>query len=290
MSDLFDFEREPDEYAVMGNPISHSKSPAIHTAFAEQTRQSIRYRAIQVDPGGFEQAVGHFFAAGGKGLNVTVPFKQDAWRLANNLSERARVAGAVNTLKPEDDGKLFGDNTDGIGLVRDLENNLGIEITGKKILLLGAGGAARGVLLPLLDEKPASLAIANRTASKADELVEQFKAQHNTGEILSGTGFAELSKQPFDIVVNATSASLEGNLPDIPADCIANASIVYDMMYGKNPTPFLMWATKMGAQQTSDGLGMLVEQAAESFFIWRNVKPDTQDVIKKIRDKINAEN
>ncbi|WP_455376082.1 hypothetical protein, partial [Kaarinaea lacus] len=154
---------------------------------------------------------------------------------------------------------------------------------------LGAGGAARGVLLPLLDEKPACLVIANRTASKAEELVEQFKAQRNTDEKLSGTGFDELKKLQFDIVINATSASLEGNLPAIPADCITNASIVYDMMYGKNPTPFLMWAKKMGAQQISDGLGMLVEQAAESFFIWRNVKPDTKDVIKKIRDKINTE-
>jgi shikimate dehydrogenase len=290
MSDLFDFEREPDEYAVMGNPITHSKSPLIHTAFAEQTRQSIRYRAIQVDPGGFDQAVGNFFAVGGKGLNITVPFKQEAWKLANSLSERARLAGAVNTLKPDDEGKLFGDNTDGIGLVRDLKNNLGVTIADKKILLLGAGGAARGVLSPLVDEHPAQIVIANRTASRAHELAQQFNAQRKNVGLLTGAGFNELGDMQFDIVINATSASLAGDLPPIPADCLANAAIVYDMMYGKNPTPFLVWAKQQGAEQISDGLGMLVEQAAESFFIWRNVKPETQSVIKSIRDKLSAEN
>lgn len=289
MSDLFDFEREPDEYAVMGNPITHSKSPVIHTAFAEQTSQSIRYRAIQVDPGGFDQAVGNFFAVGGKGLNITVPFKQEAWKLANSLSERARLAGAVNTLKPDDEGKLFGDNTDGIGLVRDLKNNLGVSITDKKILLLGAGGAARGVLSPLLDEHPRQIVIANRTASRAHELAEQFNAQRKTVSSLTGAGFNELGEQQFDIVINATSASLAGDLPPIPADCLANATIVYDMMYGKNLTPFLIWAKQQGAKQISDGLGMLVEQAAESFFIWRNVKPETLPVINSIREKLNNE-
>ena len=288
MPDLFDFEREPDEYAVMGNPVTHSKSPAIHSTFAEQTGQSIRYRAIQVDPGGFEQAVGHFFAAGGKGLNITVPFKQDAWKLASNLSERARVAGAVNTLKPENDGSLFGDNTDGIGLVRDLKNNLGVTMRGKKILLLGAGGAARGVLYPLLDEQPEQLVIANRTSTRARELVEQFKSQQETADVLTGCGFDELDNLEFDIVINATSASLKGELPPIPEKCVANTSIVYDMMYDKDPTPFLAWAKQQGALQISDGLGMLVEQAAESFFIWRNVKPQTQPVINKIRETLKT--
>ena len=289
MSDLFDFEREPDEYAVMGNPVTHSKSPLIHSAFAEQTGQSIRYRAIQVDPGGFDQAVGHFFAAGGKGLNITVPFKQDAWKLASTLSERARIAGAVNTFKPEDNGNLFGDNTDGIGLARDLKNNLGVAISGKKILLLGAGGAARGVIYPLLDEQPAHVVIANRTSSRARELVEQFQRQRESGGVLTGCGFDELQSLQFDIVINATSASLHGDVPPIPAKCVASARIVYDMMYGKDPTRFLVWAKQQGVQQVSDGLGMLVEQAAESFFIWRNIKPDTQPVIKKIRERINSE-
>jgi len=289
MSNIFDFENQPDEYAVMGNPITHSKSPAIHTAFAAQTGQLIRYRAIQVDPGGFDQAVGNFFAVGGKGLNITVPFKQEAWKLASHLSERARLAGAVNTLKPEQDGQLFGDNTDGIGLVRDLKNNLGVTLSSKRILLLGAGGAARGVLSPLLEENPLELVIANRTGSKAKELAEQINQDQKTRGLPKGIGFNELNNKSFDIVINATAASLEGDLPPIPETCVANASIVYDMMYGKEPTLFMHWAKQHGAQQTSDGLGMLVEQAAESFFIWRNVKPETTPVIALIREKINQE-
>lgn len=286
MSTIFDFEHEPDEYAVMGNPIAHSKSPAIHTAFAEQTGQSIRYRAIQVDPGGFDQAVGNFFAVGGMGLNITVPFKQEAWKLAGRLSERARIAGAVNTLKPEDNGSLYGDNTDGIGLVRDLKNNLGVILGGKRILLIGAGGAARGVLSPLLEEKPASIIIANRTSSRATELADQLNESQNSRDLLKGIGFNELESMVFDIVINATAASLEGNVPAIPESCVANAAIAYDMMYGKNPTAFMVWAKQQGAKQISDGLGMLVEQAAESFYIWRNVKPDTGPVINLIREKI----
>ena len=288
MSNLFDFDREPDEYAVMGNPIAHSKSPQIHTQFAEQTGQLIRYRAIQVDPGGFEQAVGHFFAAGGKGLNITVPFKQEAWQLANQLSERARLAGAVNTLKPDSDAKLVGDNTDGVGLVSDLMNNLGISIEGKRVLLVGAGGAARGVLYPLLEEKPEKLVIANRTSSRAQELAEQFGDHQKESNILQGVGFNEVENKPFDLVINATSASLEGDLPPLPVEVVANADIAYDMMYGSKPTPFMLWAQQNGARQTSDGLGMLVEQAAESFFIWREVKPETAPVIKTIRESLSS--
>ena len=287
MSDIFDFEEIPDEYAVMGNPITHSKSPAIHAAFAQQTRQSIRYRAIQVDPGGFDQAVGNFFANGGKGLNITVPFKQEAWKLVDELSERARLAGAVNTIKPQGDGKLMGDNTDGIGLVRDLKNNLGIDLSGKRILLLGAGGAARGVLSPLLEEQPQQLLIANRTSTRATELAEQFSQTVHKPDLIQSAGFDELEQQAFDIVINATSASLGGELPAIPGETVANASMVYDMMYGKEPTAFLLWARQQGAQQVSDGLGMLVEQAAESFYIWRNVKPNTQPVIQLIRENLN---
>lgn len=273
----------------MGNPIAHSKSPIIHAAFAEQTRQSIRYRAIQVDPGGFDQAVGNFFAHDGKGLNVTVPFKQEAWKLADDLSERARLAGAVNTLKPSADGKILGDNTDGIGLVRDLKNNLGIYLQGKRILLLGAGGAARGVLSPLLEEQPKELVIANRTSSRARELADEFNKVAHKNNLIEGLGFDELEGRTFQVVINATSASLGGELPPIPASTIANAEIVYDMMYGKEPTVFLRWAQQQGASQISDGLGMLVEQAAESFYIWRNIRPDTQTVIKIIREKLKTE-
>ena len=287
MPNLFDFDQDPDEYAVMGNPISHSKSPAIHQAFAEQTQQNIRYRAIQVDPGGFEQAVGNFFATGGKGLNITVPFKQEAFDLADQLSERARLAGAVNTLL-QNETKLLGENTDGVGLVRDLMDNLGVSIKGKSILLVGAGGAARGVVSPLLGQEPNQLVIANRTSSRAHELVEQFSDQTDNADLLKGMGFDEIEKQPFDIVINATSASLTGDLPPIPGESVSGASIVYDMMYAAEPTPFLVWALREGAGQASDGLGMLVEQAAESFFIWRNVKPKTQPVIKSIRESLGS--
>lgn len=289
MSDIFDFEENPDEYAVMGNPIAHSKSPAIHSEFARQTRQSIRYRAIQVDPGGFDQAVGNFFASGGKGLNITVPFKQEAWKLVDQLSERARLAGAVNTIKPETDGKLLGDNTDGIGLVRDLKNNLSVDLSNQRILLLGAGGAARGVLSPLLEEQPQQLLIANRTGSRATELAEQFYKSAHKKDLIQGTGFDELEGEIFDIVINATSASLGGELPAIPAETVGKACMVYDMMYGKELTPFLVWAQKQGAQQISDGLGMLVEQAAESFYIWRKVKPETQPVIQLIRENLKRD-
>ena len=282
MSDLFDFDRDPDEYAVMGNPITHSKSPQIHTLFAKQTQQNIRYRAIQIDPGGFEQAVGNFFASGGKGLNITVPFKQEAWQLANELSERAQLAGAVNTLKPATNGGLYGDNTDGIGLVRDLTVNLGVELLDKKLLLIGAGGAARGVIAPLLDNKPQQLTIANRTMDRAYELVKHFAGKGNVDAV----GFDTLEGEKFDVVINATSASLKGDLPPLPVTAIANTQIVYDMMYGSEPTLFLQWAQLHGAEKTSDGLGMLVEQAAESFFIWRNVQPDTAQVIQQIRSSL----
>ncbi|WP_455201885.1 shikimate dehydrogenase [Kaarinaea lacus] len=279
MSDIFDFEHDPDEYAVMGNPISHSKSPQIHAQFAEQTQQNIRYRAIQVDPGGFDQAVGNFFASGGKGLNVTVPFKQEAWQLANELSERAQLAGAVNTLKPSTDNELYGDNTDGTGLVRDLTRNIGISISNKKVLLVGAGGAARGVIAPLLDNNPRQLIIVNRTMDRAHELVKHFSEK---GKI-EALSFDELNGKNFDVVINATSASLKGDLPPLPVSTISKAQVVYDMMYGSEPTLFLQWARQNGAEKISDGLGMLVEQAAESFFIWRNVRPDTAPVIQQLR-------
>ncbi len=282
MTDIFDFEPRVDEYAVMGNPIKHSKSPQIHSLFAEQTQQSIHYTAIQVDSGGFKQAVGNFAAHKGKGLNITVPFKEEAWALVDERSERAEHAGAVNTIKFLNSGKLYGDNTDGVGLVNDLKNNYKIAIASKRVLLMGAGGAARGVLAPLLNEKPAGIVVVNRTQSKAKELAEHFA---DLGEI-SGCGYDSLSGQQFDIIINATAASLQGALPPLPDKLVPAEASCYDMMYGQQ-TPFMQWAARQGVQTIADGLGMLVEQAAESFFIWRKVRPDTGTVLAILRKEIS---
>lgn len=282
MSSLFDFDKEPDAYAVMGNPISHSKSPQIHAAFAEQTGQRIIYTAIQVDPGGFEQAVGNFFANNGKGLNVTVPFKQEAWGLAEELGAEAKQAGAVNTLFQNEEGILVGRNTDGIGLVRDLLHNHHVTIENKRVLLVGAGGAARGVLQPLLNEKPATLVIANRTPDRAHDLAEYFS---ELGDI-HGAGFEDLTDKQFDLIINATAASLQGEVPPLPDTICAKDCWVYDMMYSAEPTPFVRWGEQHGAIKAMDGLGMLVEQAAESFYLWRGVRPDTAPVIQFIREAL----
>jgi shikimate dehydrogenase len=276
---LLDFDAPPDRYGVMGNPIGHSKSPRIHGLFAEQARQRLTYEAILVEMGGFAQAVGNFQGNGGKGLNVTVPFKQDAWELADERSERAELAGAVNTLLLRPDGTRYGDNTDGIGLVRDLRDNLGARITGARLLILGAGGAVRGVLAPLLDEAPERITIANRTVGKAQELAMLFADRGH----VEGVGFDSLPGRPFDLVINGTSASLQGELPPLPDDLLAPGAWCYDMMYSKEPTIFLRWAATHGAARTVDGLGMLVEQAAESFFLWRGVRPDTGPVIAALR-------
>lgn len=283
MKDIFDFGKKIDDYAVMGNPITHSKSPSIHTHFADQTQQSILYTAIHVDMGGFDQAVGNFVAAGGKGLNVTVPFKQEAWELVSERSERAERAGAVNTIKINDD-KLFGDNTDGVGLVNDLTINHAIELKNKNILLMGAGGAARGVLIPLLKENPASLFIANRTPDKAKDLAQDFSDAGN----VAGGGYEHLPDQKFDVVINATAASLQGELPPLPDSLLNDNASCYDMMYAAKPTPFMEWAKAHNASKVLDGLGMLVEQAAESFNIWRNIKPETKTVIDKLRKELLA--
>lgn len=282
MSDLFDFDTRPDEYAVMGNPVAHSKSPRIHTLFGQQTGQRLRYTAIQVDVGGFAQAVGNFAANGGKGLNITVPFKGEAFELADELSERARAARAVNTFVCRRDGYLIGDNTDGVGLVRDLTINHRAPLAGARLLLLGAGGAARGVLGPLLAEGPAALRVVNRTADRAQELAAAFAAQ---GPVTGG-GYASL-EGPYDLVINATSASLAGELPPLPEGVLAPGAWCYDMMYGKEPTPFMRWARAQGAAQVLDGLGMLVEQAAESFTLWRKVRPQTAPVIATLRAELN---
>ncbi|HUW49455.1 MAG TPA: shikimate dehydrogenase [Sulfuricella sp.] len=268
-----------DRYAVVGNPIGHSKSPLIHAEFARQTGQDITYTAMLAPLDGFAMAVKAFQAEGGRGLNVTVPFKQQAWKVATRLTDRAQLAEAVNTLKFEADGTILGDNTDGAGLTRDISENHGISFEGKRVLLMGAGGAARGVLLPLLLQKPAQLAIANRTPEKAVELARHFASY---GQIEGGS-YARLADRQFDIVINATSASLSDQLPPLPPDVFAEGALAYDMMYGKGLTPFLQFAQANGAEHLADGLGMLVEQAAESFLLWRGVRPLTQPVIARLK-------
>ncbi len=283
MSSLFDFDAPPDRYAVIGNPVAHSLSPQIHAAFARQTGQRMVYDAIQVDAGGFPQAVGNFQAAGGKGLNITLPFKREAWRLADSRSPRAELAGAVNTMLFSD-GRIHGDNTDGIGLVRDLTVNLGIAITGRRVLLVGAGGAGRGALGPLLEQRPAELVIVNRTVDRALELAGLFPAH---GAKVRGCGFDDMRDHAFDVIVNGTSASLHGEDLPLPPSVLAPGCWCYDMMYDRDPTPFLRWAARHGAPGRADGLGMLVEQAAESFLLWRGVRPDTVPVRAQMRSALN---
>jgi shikimate dehydrogenase len=268
-----------DQYAVMGHPIAHSKSPQIHALFAAQTRQALEYRAILVEPGGFTAAARAFRTAGGKGLNVTVPFKQDAWVFADILSARAERAGAVNTLIFESGG-VRGDNTDGPGLVRDLTVNHGRSLAGQRILLVGAGGAARGVLQPLLAEHPAQVVIANRTAEKALGLAVRFS---DLGRV-TASGFAELAERQFDLIINATAAGLEDAVPPLPEGVLAAGGWCYDLMYSRKPTAFVRWGQEQGAAQSLDGLGMLVEQAAESFHLWRGVWPETRPVIAALRN------
>jgi len=267
-----------DLYAVIGNPIAHSKSPRIHAEFARQLGEDMRYDAILAPRDGFANAVAKFRAAGGSGLNVTVPFKLDAFALATERTERAEQAGAVNTLKFVGEVAL-GDNTDGAGLVADLRDRLGFAIRGKRVLIMGAGGAARGVILPLLRQQPASITIANRTVEKAKALQRQFAP---FGPVESG-GYPELKGKSFDLLINATSASLSGELPPIPADALAPGALAYDMVYGDKPTRFMTFASEGGVAQVADGLGMLVAQAAESFFLWRGVRPDIAPVIDMLR-------
>lgn len=268
-----------DHYAVMGFPVAHSKSPLIHAAFALQTGQDLDYRALPVEPGTLPVRVRNFFAEGGKGLNITVPFKQEAWELAYVRSPQAELAGAVNTLVLDATGQLHGHNTDGTGLVRDIVQNHGGRLNGASILVLGAGGATRGILLPLLEQQPAHICIANRTVSKAEELADLFSAHGS----VSACGFEALRGQTFDWVINATAASLQGELPPLPAGLLHQESWCYDLMYGSEPTIFCRWAQQYGAHKALDGLGMLVEQAAEAFLLWRGVLPDTTPVLAEMR-------
>ena len=268
-----------DKYAVIGNPIEHSKSPQIHAAFAEQTGQDIEYGRILGDMEDFYGDVRDFVGAGGKGLNVTVPFKERAWQLVNERSEQAKHAGAVNTIIVLEHGRLRGDNTDGIGLVRDLVHNHGFDLEGKRILLLGAGGASRGILLPLLEKNPQEVVIANRTESKAVDLADLFAEQG----LVTGVGLDHVHAEPFDLIINGTSAGLSGKVPAIPGGCLKPGGWTYDMMYSDEPTAFIRWGLEQGANKALDGLGMLVEQAAESFFLWRGVRPETAPVIRLLR-------
>lgn len=270
-----------DLYAVFGNPINHSKSPAIHRQFAEQTGQDMHYTKQLVNEGEFELAAQAFFAQGGRGLNITVPFKLNAFAFAQKRTARAERAGAVNTLALLSDGTILGDNTDGIGMVHDM-HNLGWEIEGKRVLILGAGGAVRGILQPLLEEHPAQVVIANRTPEKAEELAKNF---HDLGDI-SAKSFAQLSGDRFDIVINGTSASMQGALPPLPEQLLAANACCYDMMYGAEPTIFLTWAKQQGAVHTADGLGMLIGQAAEAFYLWRQIRPEVVPVITALRRQL----
>jgi shikimate dehydrogenase len=270
-----------DQYAVVGNPIGHTKSPLIHGAFAQETGQDMTYVAIEgpLDPAeAFADTVRRFIDEGGKGMNVTAPFKLQAFAMADERSERAALAGAVNAMKFEN-GRVIAENFDGVGLVRDIEVNLHQPMAGKRVLILGAGGAVRGALLPFLGARPAELVVANRHADKAKALVEQVAA----GGSLTACGYAELeSMGPFDLVVNATSASLTGQLPPVPPSVFEARGTAYELAYGKGLTPFLRLARNAGVQGIADGVGMLVEQAAEAFAWWRGVRPQTRAVIDRL--------
>ena len=269
-----------DAYAVIGNPITHSKSPLIHTEFSKQTKQDMHYEAIFAPLNGFTEAIKLFQQNDGKGMNVTIPFKFDAYKISTQLTEQAKAAQAVNTLV-FDGNEIYGHNTDGTGLIRDIITNLGFTITAKRILLCGAGGAASGIILPLLKQKPSMLVIANRTVQKAHKLQNQFSSYDNN--IVSGN-YEDVAGKIFDLVINATSASLIGKSLLLPKGIFATGSLAYDLMYGNEQTPFLQLAQKEGAVYLSDGAGMLVEQAAESFFLWRGIRPETKELIKTLRE------
>lgn len=267
-----------DRYAVFGHPIGHSRSPDIHARFAAQTRQAMEYRAIDVPAEQFENTLKAFIDEGGRGLNCTVPLKEIAFRATHILSDRARRSGAVNTLKILENGQLWGDNTDGVGLYRDLTRNLELKLKGKRILILGAGGATRGIVEPLLLEHPDSLCIANRTVERAEKIADDFSAFGD----LRAVGFDELAGSSFDLILNGTSASLSGALPPLPGGLLAEGGSCYDLAYGKEPTPFVLWGREQHAIISADGIGMLVEQAAEAFLIWRGIFPETVPVIEDL--------
>jgi shikimate dehydrogenase len=267
-----------DRYAVMGYPVAHSRSPVIHRLFAVQTGQSLQYELLEVAPDKLESAIKQFARTGGKGLNITLPHKSEVTRFVDDMSERASTAGAINTLVFKNK-EIYGDNTDGVGLIRDLKENLEIELEGANILILGAGGSTRGIISPLLEEKPESVVIANRTMDKATALAQIFSAQ---GPV-SAVSFKNVRTPPeFDLVINATSAGVKGETPPYPEHAISDKTICYDLSYSMRATPFSSWAKEQGAAKSYMGWGMLVEQAAESFYLWRGVRPDTATVLKQL--------
>jgi len=268
----------PDRYAVIGHPVQHSRSPFIHARFAAQCGHALTYATIDATPGQFESVARGFFADGGKGLNVTLPHKEAAARLADTLTPRAGLAGAVNVLAVRNDGSLLGDNTDGSGLVSDLVRNHGIVLAGARILLLGAGGAARGIIAPLLEHNPAELVIVNRRRDRARELSARFAKLG----VLHAMGYDELQADAFDLVINATASSLTGELPPLPPGIVDSHSICYDLAYARDATAFTRWAEQRGCDRAYMGLGMLVEQAAECFLLWRGVRPDTSAVLSEL--------
>ncbi len=272
------------KYAVFGNPIKHSKSPLIHAAFAAQCDRQLQYRAVRVERNGFAEAAQNFFAGGGAGLNVTVPFKREAFELAEQLSDRAKRAGAANTLSPLPGGGFIGDNTDGIGLVSDMVANLGWVLRDLRVLVLGAGGAVRGILEPILRESPCELLVVNRTAERAAQLAAEFS---DLGTI-EGGAYSLIGSRQFDLIINGTSAGLTGDMPDLPSSLLTDHSCCYDMVYGAEPTVFMRWAALHAAWAVADGLGMLVEQAAQSFYLWNKVRPETRPVINQLRTVLAA--
>lgn len=268
-----------DRYAVIGYPVKHSRSPFIHAMFAKQCDQQMSYQLLEVAPEQLATTVPQFFADGGKGLNVTVPHKQAVMSMVKYRSPRAEFAGAINTIMVLQDNELMGDNTDGVGLLNDLTNNLKFDLKNKRILLLGAGGAARGVIAPLLQQHPDVVVVANRNVQRAMQLTEEFK---NLGSLQSSS-FAQVETKAFDLIINATSASLQGDMPDVPQTVIGEQTVCYDMAYGKDDTVFTQWAKQHGAARAVQGWGMLVEQAAEAFFLWRGVRPDTAPVLAALQ-------
>lgn len=288
---MSDSSASVDRYAVVGNPIAHSRSPEIHAAFAAQTGQALEYSRLLAPLDGFADTVRRFFEAGGLGLNITTPFKVQAFEMADRLTPGAEAAGAVNTLWMED-GLLHGENTDGIGLVRDIVDRLGVALEGSRILVLGAGGAAMGAMLPLIACGPERIVVANRTASRASDMLENFAQQAGeAGVELWGGGFDALAglspEDGCDVIINATAGSLQGDVPPVPEALLDESVLAYDMMYGAEPTVFLRYAASHGAR-TADGLGMLVEQAAEAFHIWRGVRPETDQVLADLRAALGA--
>ena len=279
MANEISLDRSVSNYAVFGNPVKHSKSPRIHSLFARQTGITLNYQAIEVPTDNFSEFVKSFSSQGGKGLNITVPFKEEACSICTTLTQRAEISGSVNTIRFDEQLNIHGDTTDGQGLINDLIINHGIKIENKSVLILGAGGSVKAILEPLCTQKTSQIVIANRTVSRAEQLAEKFSDQGN----IEACSYTELSNRSFDMIINGTSLSLMGELPPIPGTVIKSGACCYDLMYSDTDTIFMKWAAEQGASKVVDGLGMLVEQAAEAFLIWHDVKPETAPVIKTLR-------